>query len=165
MGYTHYWYIFEKEIPKDIWENFATDFVKLVPHFYDILDQTTEQKLNIDNEEIIFNGVGENSHETFYINRKNKLNKEDNSYFNFCKTARKPYDIAVCCTLIIAKYYFGNGIRISSDGQNNDRVDGWDNATELCQKILKYGKRFNISHESGIGEFGDGGNDTRGISI
>ena len=43
-------------------------------------------------DEIIFNGnpKDEQDHETFYINKKN-----DKESFNFCKTARKPYDLAV----------------------------------------------------------------------
>ena len=59
--------------------------------------------------------------------------------FDFCKTARKEYDISVCCALIIAKRYFGNIIKVSSDGIDED---GWGKAKQLCQKVLKYGRIF-----------------------
>tara|TARA_R110002124_G_scaffold134896_7_gene297689 strand:- start:391 stop:864 length:474 start_codon:yes stop_codon:yes gene_type:complete len=153
MGYTHYWTIFQEEIPHDIWFNFAHDFIKVLPYFYEKLDHTTDQKSNVDSEYIHFNGIGEQSHETFTMNRKNPMEKsyidpdnESLEYFDFCKTARKEYDIAVCCALIIAKKYFGNIIKVSSDGIDED---GWDKAKELCQDILKYGNTFDISYENG----------------
>ena len=40
-----------------------------------------------------FNGIGDLSHETF------ALNVGENEW-NFCKTARKPYDLAVCMILL-----------------------------------------------------------------
>ena len=152
MGYTHYWNILESEINSDKWAKFAKDFVKILPQFMDILDHNTDQKFNVTGEHIIFNGVGEEGHETFTMNRKNVMEKAydgEIKYFDFCKTARKEYDISVCCALIIAKKYFGNIIKVSSDGEEED---GWDKAKELCQKVLKYGKTFNISYENG-GEF------------
>ena len=148
MGYTHYWDIYQEEIPQDIWFNFAHDFIKVLPYFYKVLDHTTDQKSNVDSENIIFNGVGEEGHETFSIDRKNIMEKSydgEIKMFDFCKTARKEYDIAVCCALIIAKKYFGNIIKVSSDGIDED---GWGKAKELCQKVLKYGRTFDISYEN-----------------
>ena len=56
-----------------------------------IIDQT---KLK---NEIVFNGnpKNEQDHETFYINKQNVYDG-----FNFCKTARKPYDLAVLAFII-----------------------------------------------------------------
>jgi|TARA_R110000796_G_scaffold214842_1_gene330840 hypothetical protein len=151
MGYTHYWNIYEKEIPQNIWFDFAHDFVKVLPHFYKLLDNTTDQKFRVDSESIIFNGIGEQGHETFTMNRKNPMEKSYNDkyeYFDFCKTARKEYDIAVCCALIVAKKHFGDIINISSDGNNEELEE----ANSLCKNILKY-SNFNIDNESGNGEF------------
>lgn len=36
--------------------------------------------------------------------------------FQFCKTARKPYDTAVTACLLLAKHHFGSAIEITSDG-------------------------------------------------
>ena len=143
MGYTHYWRIFQEEIPESEWIDFANDFVKILPQFMDKLDHETDQKFHVDGNHIIFNGIGEQSHETFYIERKNKLEPHGNpNFFGFCKTARKEYDIAVCCALIICKKHFADIFEVSSDGEDSD---GWDKAKELCQKVLKYGKTFDIS--------------------
>ena len=144
MGYTHYWTIFQEEIPQDIWRSFASDFIKILPQFMDKLDHETDQKFDINGNHIIFNGIGEQGHETFSMNIKNPMEKSHTGrieYFDFCKTARKEYDIAVCCALIIAKKHFADIIRVASDGSEED---GWDKAKELCQKVLRYGKSFDI---------------------
>jgi hypothetical protein len=152
MGYTHYWTINQKEISPESWFGFMQEFTKIETEFHGKIDHTTDQKYKIDTENIFFNGVGEQSHETFYMNRKNEMKESytgEIEHFNFCKTARKEYDIAVCCALIIAKKHFGDIIKVSSDGIDED---GWDKAKELCQDILKYGENFDISYENG-GEF------------
>lgn len=152
MGYTHYWTIYQKEISPESWFGFMQEFEKIETEFHGKIDHTTDQKYKIDTENIFFNGVGEQSHETFYMNRKNEMKESytgEIEHFNFCKTARKEYDIAVCCALIIAKKNFGDIIKVSSDGIDED---GWDKAKELCQDILKYGENFDISYENG-GEF------------
>ena len=149
MGYTHYWTINQKEISPESWFGFMQEFSEIEAKFHEKLDHTTDQKYRIDSESIIFNGIGEQGHETFTMNRKNPMEESytgENEYFNFCKTARKEYDIAVCCALIIAKKYFGDIIKVSSDGEDED---GWDKAKELCQETLKYGSNFNLSYESG----------------
>ncbi len=51
---------------------------------------------------------GDCSHETF------RLYRSDQHYFGFCKTACKPYDIAVTAALIIVKHYVRD-IHVSSD--------------------------------------------------
>ena len=149
MGYTHYWTINQNQISPESWFGFMQEFSEIEAKFHEKLDHTTDQKYRIDSESIIFNGIGEQGHETFTMNRKNPMEESytgENEYFNFCKTARKEYDIAVCCALIIAKKYFGDIIKVSSDGEDED---GWDKAKELCQETLKYGSNFNISYENG----------------
>ena len=63
-------------------------------------------------DEIIFNGnsIGDLDHETFYINKKN-----DQESFNFCKTARKPYDLAVWHLLYFINKETGAMEKISRD--------------------------------------------------
>ena len=149
MGYTHYWTINQNQISPESWFGFMQEFSEIEAKFHEKLDHTTDQKYRIDSESIIFNGIGEQGHETFTMNRKNPMEESytgENEYFDFCKTARKEYDIAVCCALIIAKKYFGDIIKVSSDGEDED---GWDKAKELCQETLKYGSNFNISYENG----------------
>ena len=64
---------------------------------------------------IRFNGIEEDGHETFYISS----GFEDG--FNFCKTNRKPYDIAVCECLIIFKHFLNADV--SSDGFSSYQSD------------------------------------------
>lgn len=61
-------------------------------------------------------------------------------YFDFCKTAFKPYDWAVTAFLIIAKHYLGNRIMVSSDGTSAN----WQDARLLCQLELGYGMEFQL---------------------
>jgi hypothetical protein len=135
MGYTHYWYKPEKLSP-ELWKKFTDDFKTILPHF----------EILLDNDEIIFfNGVGEYSHETFCLERidsefERRLNKDESLSFSFCKTARKPYDIAVCCALIIGAKHLP--IRVESDGDEE-----WEDAKMLCQETLGYGERFRFDSE------------------
>jgi hypothetical protein len=61
-------------------------------------------------------------------------------FFEFCKTAYKPYDLAVIICLIIAKHYLGKDILVSSDGT----IEQWKDGMVICQKILGYGLDFNF---------------------
>ncbi|HBG27639.1 MAG: hypothetical protein A2Y10_10445 [Planctomycetes bacterium GWF2_41_51] len=66
--------------------------------------------------------------------------KDVGRYFEFCKTAYKPYDLAVIICLIIAKHYLKEDILISSDGG----IDTWRDGMLICQKILGYGLDFSL---------------------
>lgn len=144
MGYTHYWYKPEKLSP-ELWKKFTDDFKTILPHFEILLDKTTGQKLRVDDEIIFFNGIGEYAHETFCLERidsefERRLNKDESLAFSFCKTARKPYDIAVCCALIIGAKHLP--IRVESDGDEE-----WEDAKRLCQETLGYGEQFQFDSE------------------
>ena len=66
--------------------------------------------------------------------------KEIGLYFEFCKTAYKPYDLAVIICLIIAKHHLGKDILPSSDGT----LEQWKDGMVICQKILGYGLGFSL---------------------
>jgi hypothetical protein len=75
-------------------------------------------------------GVNDFSHETCAI-----LLDDPNDYsFNFCKTAEKPYDVAVCLTLICFKKAFGDDFNYSSDGRETEN-DGWVNAHRIFDSV------------------------------
>lgn len=44
--------------------------------------------------------------------------------FNFCKTARKPYDAVVTAVLMRAKLHYGNAVDVSSDGTWDEWAQG-----------------------------------------
>lgn len=153
MGYTHYWYIAD-EISRDNWYKFLGDFHKILPNFESTLETQGDQKLKTINGMVLLNGIGELSHEKFCLERVTDTTgftqrDDDGLIFKFCKTARKPYDIAVCSALIIAKKHFGESIVISSDGQNEE----WQEAKTLCENTLGYGEYLNMDYSPPVGEF------------
>jgi hypothetical protein len=66
---------------------------------------------------------------------------EDGMWFAACKTAFRPYDIAVTACLVVAKHYLGDDIRVSTDGEDGHWFDG----KMLCQSELGYGMEYSIS--------------------
>ena len=69
-------------------------------------------------------------------NEKNRVGK----YFDFCKTAFRPYDWAVISCLTIIKHYLKTKVVVASDGTDNQWFDG----KFLCQTELGYGLEYEI---------------------
>jgi len=80
---------------------------------------------------INFNGSREEGHEDFILREHFSENGS-----NFCKTANKPYDLAVTACLIALKSRLGNLVEIDSDGRKSDFHDG----LKLACKVLKLKK-------------------------
>lgn len=82
---------------------------------------------------------GDCSHESFVFDRIDSRADADDDYkekyFNFCKTAFKPYDLAVIIFLIIAKYKLKEKINVSSAGDD----DAWFDGKMFCHESLGYG--------------------------
>lgn len=161
MGYTHYWYK-KPELDATRWAAFVADCRKII----EAVDGTTSEtaggyhkddavrlvyeydevkkKPELSPDLVRFNGAGGLGHETFYFERvvaKGDMGTVRNGrVFSFCKTARKPYDVAVTACLIAAKHCFGDDIKISSDGDDLC----WMAGCELCQKTVGYGGNFKI---------------------
>ena len=88
---------------------------------------------------------GDCSHETFSFPIEMKLRDhqepdKNGRYFNFTKTAFKPYDLAVNVCLIIIKHHLGDKIVVSSDGEMKE----WQDAIDICQNAFGYGKEFTV---------------------
>jgi hypothetical protein len=91
---------------------------------------------------------GDCSHEGFVLEKYESMpdyqkTRGNKLTFDFCKTAYKPYDIAVTAALIIAKHHLGNAIKISSDGNAKD----WFDAALLIKTTLGYGFDFQLETE------------------
>ena len=82
--------------------------------------------------------IGEISHYDQYGKPVYNDREEVGLYFDCCKTAYKPYDLAVIICLIIAKHHLKEEIIVSSDGA----LDNWQDGMLICQKILGYGLDF-----------------------
>jgi len=133
MGYTHY-FPQKNTVESEQWDVFcqkATYFleqfmvlteVKLQPDF-----ESDHPFFEINPHFLSFNGdeSREEDHETFYLTR---VKKES---FSFCKTARKPYDLAVCGCLLLANKYMPGCYAISSDGGSSE----WQEAVEFLKSI------------------------------
>lgn len=75
------------------------------------------------------------AHETFHwagIPTQPDWRKGEKNYFDFCKTAMKPYDAVVTAILIRAKTIYGSCVEISSDGGWSD----WKKGRELYETVF-----------------------------
>ena len=164
MGYTNYWKFTDN--PKNI-ENGAEKFKNAVNAAKDCIGRVTritvtdyvwdseaqksiEKKRRITlrlgngigrdkpifrDDMICFNGLaakGQN-YETFSINLD-----DDGFDFNFCKTARQPYDVAVCIALLCFKHYFGDDFSYRSDGDIEKGEEGWKQAKKITADYFQY---------------------------
>lgn len=119
MGYTHYFR--QNRAPTlDQWRAIAGGFKSLIGHAEDAGDPLPIQREydevgapEITEERIVFNGIGDAGHETMLLER-------DGRGFQFCKTARKPYDRAVIALLILADRCAPGCWQVSSDGDPQD---------------------------------------------
>jgi hypothetical protein len=84
--------------------------------------------------------IGKISHYNQYGKPVYNDAEEVGRYFEFCKTAYKPYDLAVIICLIIAKHHLKEQILVDSDGT----IDNWQDGMLICQKILGYGFDFTL---------------------
>lgn len=142
MGYTHYW-DFKKPISiKGKHIKIEKQYQLALKQCYKIIElyqsETTKGSDNRlsgysshckygDYPGIEFNGSRGNDHETFSFR-----DHYTNATGDFCKTARKPYDIVVVACLITMKRYLGDLFQFESDGDYNDLLDG----LELAKRAL-----------------------------
>lgn len=143
MGYTHYWTFEPNKVSKteDLRKRFkkASKQIKRFVDFmnteksevYKICGGHGDGKAIISDTEIWFNGDRSQGleHETFSIHwcRPNYWGK----WNDFCKTARKPYDVVVCFALLTFADIFPEAFTYSSDGNMED--EEWQRAVELYE--------------------------------
>lgn len=133
MGYTHYW-TQPRDYGRKSWEQICEDvraILKDVQHVQGIAlangmgEAGTSPDISADR--IDFNGVDEDSHESFYVTRRRTLEAwqtSDRLGWAFCKTAHKPYDIAVTAVLAYLAALEYRPWRVSSDGDGRDWLEG-----------------------------------------
>jgi hypothetical protein len=154
MGYTHYWTFEPNKVQttEDLRKKFkrASSYVKNFVRFmdqnksnvYKICGGLGEGKPIISDTEIWFNGDASQGldHETFSLHwvRPN----HHNGHNDFCKTARKPYDLIVCFTLLVFADMFPEAFEFSSDGGMED--DEWQRAVDLYESFT--GKTAKVDH-------------------
>lgn len=141
MGYTHYWTQkrnFTREEWADVHEHIGA-ILKDVQHIQGIALASMNGDANTSPEffptYIGFNGVGDDAHESFKINFKRKKEWEGGRIGgDFCKTARKPYDLAVTACLS----YLSSVVEthdVTSDGDGTDWLDGVEEARRAVPRF------------------------------
>ena len=139
MGYTHYFRT-PKTLGKRAFKAFAKDCKQIVGFAdfemgLELAGPMGDGDPEITDEVVSLNGLGEDSHEAFHISREKEVEDwetpKNGLYFNFCKTAQKPYDPIVVAILIALKKHFPKVI-ISSDGSKKD----WEEGLEICKKLF-----------------------------
>ena len=130
MGYTHHVKRPKKKHSDETWTKFISDCIDVknnLPEDVVLGDGYGEKPDPIfDNTEVFFNGMHEDAHETFQI-------KKAASSGDFCKTARKPYDLMVCACLLLYKHHFPY-VQVSSDGDLDDWREAIALVVETCPK-------------------------------
>lgn len=123
MGYTHYWRN-ESGITIEQWQRIASDARRVIELARPIIQREYNDygPPAVDDEVIIFNGIGADGHETFWFTKGSHS-------FAFCKTALKPYDRVVCAVLAIAKKHAPR-LSVSTDGDWGD----WQEGLALCRE-------------------------------
>jgi len=142
MGYTHYYKT--KKVTDEKFEKFS----KMSEKLYENLPKKTNSaggfflddnleiagsdgtgKPTFNNDIVSFNGKEELSHETFIV--ENVDNDE------FCKTARKPYDLLVVACLIAAMQTID--LTFSSDGFNERKshCDDLQSGIDFYNEVIK----------------------------
>jgi hypothetical protein len=137
MGYTHYW---DKGqgFTQGQWEKLTacTAFLLINSDTPVSFEYNEDRPVQIDNERIRFNGIEEDGHETFILDREN--------LFAFCKTAMKPYDKLVVAILHLAELIAPGSLNFSSDGDDEDLAEGIALAVATLKKFEEEG----LSNES-----------------
>lgn len=150
MGYTHY-FKQNKPVSDEQWNAFKKDaevIIKEVGKRNIVLMSNDDNGIIIDNNRVNLNGDETEGldHETFYL-------EKDYREFNFCKTAAKPYDLAVCSLLLLANEHMPGHHDIASDGQ----LDDWRDAMELNAKVLGHAYKLprGVDNSPEVSEFED----------
>ena len=130
MGYTHYWTM-SRDFTDSEWEALQTIARKVCTQAQDFEDIALSEEFDINrtpvinDNEIRFNGYADEGHETFLITRVREFPewRKDEPHFQFCKTARNPYDAVVVAILQGCAVYC-DAFSWSSDGWRSEHDDG-----------------------------------------
>ena len=134
MGYTHYW-TQSRAFNATDWAQIVADVNAILRAaevtgivFGDASGDATESVPDVFKDDsgahVMFNGLADESHETFSIDQKRapleSWQAKDRRGWGFCKTARKPYDVAVTACLIYLESVYPDHYSVSSDGDTDD---------------------------------------------
>ena len=117
MGYTHYWYVRDLEVVRGVFPAVARDFRELLPHLPPLAGPGGEGAPEVGGDGIALNGVRPDDYESFILApRAEAYTETGRGLFGFCKTGRRPYDLAVQAALVLLKWHAGDAVEVASDG-------------------------------------------------
>lgn len=146
MGYTHYW-THKRAFTNAEWAEVTRALDAIIKTAQreglkvgDALGESEVESLQIERGDsgawAGFNGVGEDAHETFMIWQKRRPLESWQSAKDrggdFCKTARKFYDVAVTACLCYLESAYPERFNVSSDG----RAHEWQDGLALARRAL-----------------------------
>ena len=140
MGYTHY-FTQTRDFTDNEWQEIKSFSALLLQRGSSnlIIDCKYDQKFKINDKEILFNGIKNDGHETFILDKlkckfPDYYTAEDKKagVFNFCKTARKDYDKYVVAILCGVNVLAPGVLTIKSDGWKSEWQDGLNLAQYTC---------------------------------
>jgi len=143
MGYTHYWSFDPNKVKstEDLRKRFKRASMQIKKFANWVNDNKSEVykirgglgkgKPIFNETEIWFNGDASQQleHETFNMHWSRPT--LHGGFKDFCKTARKPYDLAVCFALLTFAEIFPDAFEYSSDGDGRD--EEWQRAIEFYE--------------------------------
>ncbi|MGJ9384367.1 hypothetical protein [Salipaludibacillus sp. CF4.18] len=97
MGYNHSWML-----KTPFTKGFIEDVKECIEDYHDIL-----VNVNMSEQEIKFDGLGEAGFETFWFRR---------TVGGWCKTDQRAYDEPICMILLLAIHHFGDDFTLGSSG-------------------------------------------------
>jgi hypothetical protein len=112
MGYTHYFEQIGQAPTDQQWEQIVAETQQILHKYKKIVcfeDDQPDLPPQVDERIIRFNGKNGLGYETFFLDRFQRG-------FEFCKTARKPYDAPVVEVLKVVKKIAPTWLKLSSDG-------------------------------------------------
>jgi hypothetical protein len=156
VGYSHY-ICRSKDFTRDQWDKICLETFDIIVKHCDRkritlaweYDSPAEQQPTlfggpkwgpkppqVDGDTIRFNGWKDEGHETFIVTREMQEPQEfvkSGEHFDFCKTAGKPYDMAVMLVMLSMKSHAPDSVRLGSDG---DWDCEWVPAREVYKKLF-----------------------------
>ncbi len=138
MGLTHYWER-ETELRPETFCKAVLDMQRItatLPVRLASKDATGSPYFGAD--AVAFNGAAGSGCEPFEIHQTEFDRRGRKRFYQYVKTERTPYDIAVKVSLICLKHHLGNEVRVTSDAPDSE----WAEARRLCAEVLGYGASF-----------------------
>lgn len=137
MGFTRYFEYAPTAITDETWQSFCTDVRKILDTVergdIPLGNGLGEGRPVVNDRTVIFNGAGDGQYESLHITRDapdpsdqffyRRYKELGDRVWDFCKTERKPYDVAVAAVLLRAATVLPD-FTVRSDGHPEDWGDG-----------------------------------------